>query len=402
MSFILDDNGMGMDAATTAFPNMTTAAPTEAPFPTYVGFIAAGISCFFFGSNFAPIKTFETGDGMFFQWVMTTAVWNVGLIVNAVQGFPTFYPLAMLGGFLWATGNICVVTIVKTIGLSLGLLIWASFNLISGWASGRFGWFGIKPEVPNNLAFNYAGVGLAALRAVIFLFIKSTPNGQDRMSSYPAIHSDDGQRRYLLFASNKTPTRRRGSLTGSGSHTVSSQSTVQISGGDDDTNGETFIDRLSPLQRRILGTVLAAISGVFYGLCFTPVIYVQDNYPGASKDGLDYVFAHFCGIYATSVFYFFVYCIIMKNKPRVYPKAILPGIVSGAMWGVAQTGWFIANETLSEPVSFPIITTGPALIASLWGVFVFKEIQGCRNLVILVIAFCVTISGALLSAFSKM
>jgi hypothetical protein len=31
--------------------------------------------------------------------------------------------------------------------------------------------------------------------------------------------------------------------------------------------------------------VLAAVSGVFYGMCFAPVIYVQDNYPNASQNG---------------------------------------------------------------------------------------------------------------------
>jgi len=60
---------------------------------------------------------------------------------------------------------------------------------------------------------------------------------------------------------------------------------------------------------------------------------------------------------------------------KVYPRAILPGIVSGGMWAVAEISWFLANNYLSEAVSFPIITTGPGLVASLWGVFVFREIK---------------------------
>ena len=73
--------------------------------------------------------------------------------------------------------------------------------------------------------------------------------------------------------------------------------------------------------------------------------------------GLDYVFSHFSGIFAASTFYFFLYCIYMRNKPRVYPKAVLPAMLSGVMWGIGQAAWFIANAALSEPVSFPIITT---------------------------------------------
>lgn len=40
---------------------------------------------------------------------------------------------------------------------------------------------------------------------------------------------------------------------------------------------------------------------------------------------LDYVFAHFSGIFITSSVYFIIYCAVMKNRPKVYPQAILPG-----------------------------------------------------------------------------
>lgn len=36
--------------------------------PTYVGFICAGVAVVFFGSNFVPVKKFETGDGMMISW----------------------------------------------------------------------------------------------------------------------------------------------------------------------------------------------------------------------------------------------------------------------------------------------------------------------------------------------
>ena len=60
---------------------------------------------------------------------------------NAVKHGAFLLVLIMIinfSGFLWATGNICVVPVIKTIGLGLGLLIWGSFNLLSGWASGRY------------------------------------------------------------------------------------------------------------------------------------------------------------------------------------------------------------------------------------------------------------------------
>ncbi len=39
------------------------------------------------------------------QWVMSIAILVVGLIVNAIEGFPPFFPLAMLGGVFWSIGK---------------------------------------------------------------------------------------------------------------------------------------------------------------------------------------------------------------------------------------------------------------------------------------------------------
>lgn len=42
----------------------TAASPTE-DIPELWGFITAGIAILFFGSNFVPVKKYETGDGKF-------------------------------------------------------------------------------------------------------------------------------------------------------------------------------------------------------------------------------------------------------------------------------------------------------------------------------------------------
>jgi len=40
--------------------------------------------------------------------------------------------------------------------------------------------------------------------------------------------------------------------------------------------------------------------------------------------------------------------------------------------------------------AFPLITTGPGLIAAFMGVFLFSEIQGKKNYVVLTLAFLFT------------
>ncbi len=56
-----------------------------------------------------------------------------------------------------------------------------------------------------------------------------------------------------------------------------------------------------------------------------------------STSDLDYVFSDYCGILFTSTFYFIIYCAVSKNKPKVYPRLILPGLISGIMWGIAMS-----------------------------------------------------------------
>uniref|UniRef100_A0A8C2ATE1 Transmembrane protein 144a n=1 Tax=Cyprinus carpio TaxID=7962 RepID=A0A8C2ATE1_CYPCA len=325
------------------------------------GFISCAVAVVFFGSNFVPVKKIETGDGMFFQWILCAAIWTVSLVVNIILHSPKFWPLVMLGGAIWATGNITVVPIVKTIGLGLGLLIWASFNLLLGWASSRFGWFGIGAESVSKPVLNSCGAGLCLLSAIVFFFVKTDVQRSATSEETPLLI--DHENAFI----NKT------------------FNVICCS-----------------------GSFLAVVAGLLYGTSFVPVLYIKNHasdpdsqYSGASQFDLDYVFAQYSGIFLTSTVYFVLYCAIKKNKPQVFPKAVLPGFLSGIMWGVATCCWFLANNYLSAVVSFPIITTVPGLIAALWGVVVFKEVKGWRNYIVLIVAFCLVLSGALLTAFSK-
>ncbi|XP_064191441.1 transmembrane protein 144a [Anguilla rostrata] len=336
------------------------------------GFVSCIISVVFYGSNFVPVKKIDTGDGMFFQWVLCAAIWIVSLVANIILNCPKFWPLAMLGGVIWATGNITVVPILKTIGLGLGMLIWGSFNLLMGWASSRFGWFGMDPEEVAQPVLNYCGAGLCLLSAIIFFFVKSDVQRSASSEETP-----------LLIDSR-----------------INSEGLV--------SSDDSWIDTLSPRSKRIVGSVLAACAGVLYGSTFVPVIHIKNHaarndsrFAGASQFDLDYVFAQFSGTFLTSTVYFVIYCAVMKNKPKVYSRAILPGFASGVMWGLATCCWFMANTYLSAVVSFPIITAGPGLIAAIWGFLVFKEVKGLRNAIILVLAFCIVLAGAMLTAFSK-
>jgi len=141
---------------------------------TAVGFICAGVAAVCFGSNFVPVKQFETGNGIFFQFILCVSIWCVGVIVNIIRDFPDFEPIAMTGGVLWCTGNLMVVPVIKTIGLGMGVLIWGLVNLMMGWASGNFGWFGLEKETEKTAWLNYLGFAIACCALFVYAFIKPT------------------------------------------------------------------------------------------------------------------------------------------------------------------------------------------------------------------------------------
>ncbi|XP_016407903.1 transmembrane protein 144b isoform X2 [Sinocyclocheilus rhinocerous] len=288
---------------------------------TTYGFVACVIAVLFYGSYFVPVKTVDTGDGMFFQWICCSAIWFVGLVTDTLFRPSRAHPAAMLGGALWATGNITAVPVVKFIGLGLGILLWGSSGLLIGWASSRFGWFGLNPEEVSKPIHNYCGAGLCLLSAIIFFFVKSDVQKRTSAESMPLLIDD---RR--LNPDSTSPS-------------------------------DSWVDTISPKSKRVFGCILAVFSGVLYGSSFVPVFYIKVHattnssmFTGSSQN-------------------------VMKNRPRIYPRAILPGFLSGLMWGLATYAWLMANYYLSAVITFPIINAGYGLVAALWGSVVFKEVK---------------------------
>lgn len=323
-----------------------------------IGYIFALISVLFFGTNFIPVKWYDTGDGMFYQWVMCSAIWCVGFIVLLIRRQPDFYPLPILGGFLWATGNVLCVPIINFIGLGMGLMIWGCTSMILGWATGTFGLFGLDAAKINNRAFNYVGVFFAIGCLLITILIKPEEEEEEEIVSRTPLNT-------MTRNSNEAIGAPRSNNT-----------------------------------KRFLGIAMAMCSGIFFGGNFDPPTWVMNNKENVSQAGIDYVFAHFCGIYVTSTFWFVVYSLYQKNKPQVYSEALLPTLISGVMWAVAQISWFVANDCLSLSVSYPIITGGPGIIGSLVGIY-FGEIKGTRNFSFLGVPIALGIIADVFIAMSR-
>jgi len=328
-----------------------------------LGYIGALVASVFFGSNYVPTKNYPTGDGMSFVWVFSSGVMVVGIFSIFICGKATFIFTGLIGGSLWATGNLCVIPIVKLIGLGLGLLLWGSASLITGFFTGKLGLFGLHKDHISHVGMNWAGI-LCIIGAMgVFFFIK--PTLEDKEDRQPLLPNESGN--------------------------------IQ---GAPDKSEKTMWDRLPEKSKPLIGVLLAVGSGILYGVNMVPMsLWVQSLPKDAHPKPLEFVLSHFTGIYLYSTAVFLAYC-IFRRPPQIFAESLLPSFLSGAMWGIAQCGLMVATNILGYTTGFPIGSTGPLIVSSLWSVLYFREIRGMKNLGLLGGSLGLLIAGILLLAKS--
>jgi len=340
------------------------------------GYMGAILAALLWGSYAVPIKLIETGDGFVFQWIECSAILVIGLICEFIVGTYRIYPIAMLGGALWCLGNMTVVPIVNTIGLSMGLLIWGVSNLLTGWFCGHFGIF-VTKEVPPHPVLNYIGLVAAVVSVALYLPVKSA-------TKTPA-----------------KPSKETKSINESEYDKLETGVASDLESSGDELGVEYAKPKSEPFfsRAKLLGFGLSIFAGVLYGSNMIPVKYLQDRNPTANP--LEFALSHYIGIWLTSTAFLLGYAIYKKNNPFVNPKSLLAAMLAGTGWGLAQAGGFIANANLGLTTSFPIICTGPGVIGALWGIFAFREIRGLRNYLWLGGAFALTFLVIILITLSK-
>ena len=118
------------------------------------------------------------------------------------------------------------------------------------------------------MGLNYAGVAITAVSGLFYLFIKNETRANE--DSQSLINNDPTDINHItdisVVLNNENP-----------------------------ENESNLFTRLNPNAKRIIGIVLSCTSGVLFAFTFTPALYVQDNYPDASKNALDYVFSLYTG-----------------------------------------------------------------------------------------------------------
>lgn len=357
-----------MDVVVSEDRMVTAASTADGGNDLMIAWVCTVIACLGFGSNYLPVKKCDTRDGQFFSLMVACGIFLVGLIQWLAFGVYKFEPIAMLGGVIWATGNLFVPFIVQRLGLGVGQLVWGATNMLTGWATGMFGLFGIDKAPVEHRALNFVGVGIAILALGFFTQMSSE-------EPTPAKQIPD----------EADPERR--------------------DGGDASGSPTAALVNEEPPARNVggfgMGFVVALAAGVFFGSNFDPPTRLQQIGPPAhSADSMDYVISHFTGVLVFTVLAFVAFKLL---SPSCYigTDVVAPGLIAGILWGIAQVCWFKANAVLSYVVAFPIIVGVPGVIAALWGVILFGENRGRRNMSLLSAIIVLQATSLICIAMSK-
>src|SRR5262249_43090244 len=109
--------------------NMTTTAASSLDddhTSVSIGYIYVVVAVLFFGSNYVPAAQYPIGDSLSFQFFLCCGIWITGVVIDLIVKSPTFFPLIMIGGVLWTTGNILSVYAVRINGLGVSMLLWCT------------------------------------------------------------------------------------------------------------------------------------------------------------------------------------------------------------------------------------------------------------------------------------
>ena len=181
---------------------------------------------------------------------------------------------------------------------------------------------------------------------------------------------------------------------------------------------EITTTRVLPAVRSVLGEVswvllyfrhcgkagqAAFLPGVLFGSTFDLPMDLKNGIfgPDHSQHIMDYVFSHFIGISATASVALTIYITVKGKKSHMSRQLIVPSLVSGVIWGIAQVAWFQANIEVGFAIAFPIIGSLPGIIGLFIGCCCLGEVRTTRSRIFSLVGLLLRVPGVLLIALSS-
>ena len=145
------------------------------------------------------------------------------------------------------------------------------------------------------------------------------------------------------------------------------------------------------------GIIYACIVGLFGGSILAPM-----HYADKSEQGLVFLpsFGFGALIAGFAAYSLYNYTCEPANRAPLDLKALPYGILSGILFNISNLLSIIAIPILGYGIAYPILQCA-IFVSGVWGVFVFKEIQGTANIYTFFGGGIILISGAIMLAVAQ-
>lgn len=228
-----------------------------------IGYLYAMVAAVLYGSNLVPLKKIDVGDGFFFQFIMAINIWMTSVPLAVV--YQDFKAVALLGGFVWCSGNIMCFVVIRLIGVGLGVLVWGSAAMLTGSLTSKWGLFGLQKHDNASDVLYVVGIALVLAGLAMFLLVKTeglATTTDDRIAV--GAETGDSIESPLLHVHER----------GDASINSNPSPNLKVEGGDLE---KADVSSWSGSRSRAVGAVLAILAGVLFGSCFDFSQYDLEN-----------------------------------------------------------------------------------------------------------------------------
>ncbi len=343
------------------------------------GLVCAAACSVFYGVQYVPCKKYSTFDGCVFQWFMACGIMLGGVILEVIGlmwlDWPSSDPQLILYGvscgLIWGFANFLVIPLLHLTGLALGFTLYHIINLVTGYATSRFGLFGMKQDAGTIPLLRDMGVVVLIISFISLCFVEPESEIKDieKNGTVPESVADE---------------------SGSSSPPLAKKERVYFSIWIEDKK-----------TRRIVGIVLAIFAGIATGLNTMPFdLWKNNTEEGQRMSGLQFVFSQCVGVFLMSSLLYWIQATYATARGKlVHHVPIRPAVVGGIFWVLGDILMLFALVGVGYAAGYTIGAVGPTVVASLISFFVYKEIKQKKQRLFFSAAFALQLAGVLMICF---
>lgn len=358
-----------------------------------MGWFAACVGAIGFGSFAVPIKGDTANsvdiDPLVMQSYKSLMCFLTSWLVISMGQEVTFTWWGIISGLFWVPGGALNIFAIRNAGLAVSQGIVASSIVMVSFIWGNI----IFHEPVKSQVMAYFAVVL----------IMTGLYGMSYYSAADSVAEDDGadlhkrddeeEQKDLLqnqFDNESTTTTEPMEISGK---TRQSDRVVLVC-------GNTY-------SRRNLGLCSALLCGTWGGSCLVPMHYSKGD-----TNGLGYVISFSVGAMVVTLLMWILRLLYSTIKMKSLSEAFavlpsfhfkvmwLPGATAGALWSLGNVGSIVAVEQLGQGVGYPA-SQSALLVAGLWGIFYYKEVNKPITIMKWFTSASVTITGILLLGYES-